>query len=89
MKKSLLLLSFVLAGCFGVLAQMPNGSTAPNFTVVDINGNSHNLYSLLDQGKTVYLDFFATWCSPCWNYMLCVTFGNNTALPAPMRRSSS
>jgi large repetitive protein len=51
-----------------IFAQLPNGSIAPDFTVTDINGNSHNLYTLLNQGKTVYLDFFATWCSICWNY---------------------
>ncbi|QQR86164.1 MAG: hypothetical protein IPJ76_16420 [Flavobacteriales bacterium] len=38
----------------------------PDFTVTDINGNSHNLYSYLDQGYTVYLDIAATWCITCW-----------------------
>ena len=68
MKKILLLLSFVLAGCTVAWAQIPNGSTAPNFTVTDIDGNTHTLYDLLNDGKTVYLDVFATWCVPCWNY---------------------
>jgi hypothetical protein len=49
-------------------AQLANGSTAPDFTVTDINGNTYNLYTLLNQGKTVYIDFFATWCGICWNY---------------------
>ena len=49
-------------------AQMADGSTAPDFTITDINGNVFNLYSELDQGKTVILDLFATWCSPCWSF---------------------
>ncbi len=68
MKKILLLLAFGWACSAIGWAQIPNGSIAPNFTVTDINGQSHNLYNLLDQGKTVYLDVFATWCVPCWNY---------------------
>lgn len=68
MKKLLLLLTFIWTGSTVALAQLPNGSTAPNFTVTDIDGNTHTLYDLLDDGKTVYLDVFATWCVPCWNY---------------------
>ena len=51
-----------------VKAQLPDGSIAPDFTLTDMNGTSHNLYSLLDQGYTVFLDFSAIWCPPCWTY---------------------
>jgi hypothetical protein len=49
-------------------AQLPNGTVAPDFTATDLNGVSHNLYTLLNQGKTVYVEFSATWCGICWNY---------------------
>jgi len=49
-------------------AQLPDGSIAPDFTLVDENGTTHNLYSLLNEGKTVFLDLFAVWCPPCWTY---------------------
>jgi len=47
---------------------LENGSIAPDFNLTDINGNQHNLYAYLDQGKTVYIDFFACHCPTCWNY---------------------
>jgi hypothetical protein len=49
-------------------AQLPNGSSAPDFTATDIQGNTHNLSTYLAEGKTVILDISATWCAPCWNY---------------------
>ena len=51
-----------------VQAQLPNGSVAPDFTLTDLDGTSHNLYSLLDNGYTVFIDFSAIWCPPCWGY---------------------
>ena len=47
---------------------MPDYRICPDFTGTDLNGQSHNLYSLLDQGYTVVLDVSATWCGPCWTY---------------------
>ena len=67
MKKFLLIL-IVTTFYSGLFAQLPNGSTAPDWTLTDINGNSHHLYSYLDSGYTVFIDFSATWCGPCWNY---------------------
>ena len=39
---------------------------APDFTITDSNGTIHELYAdHLDQGKTVVLKFFFTYCPPC------------------------
>ena len=68
--KKILLSAILCSSLFAnnSIAQLPDGSIAPDFTTVDVNGNSHNLYDYLDQGYTVVMDISATWCGPCWNY---------------------
>jgi hypothetical protein len=68
MKRIFLLSMLCFFGWTAAQAQIPDGSIAPDFTATDIDGVSHNLYDLLNAGKTVYLDVSATWCGPCWNY---------------------
>lgn len=61
----------VLVCCFAFYssyAQLPNGSFAPDFTAVDINGVEHTLSDYLDLGVPVILEVSVTWCTPCWNY---------------------
>lgn len=63
--KKILLLSMVLS-TMRLFSQ--TGAVAPNFTVTDINGNSHTLYDYLNANKVVLLDVSATWCGPCWGF---------------------
>lgn len=66
MKKYLLI--FILLISINVRAQLTNGSVAPDFTLTDYYGNTHNLYSYLNNGKTVFLEIFAAHCPVCWGY---------------------
>jgi hypothetical protein len=63
-----IIIAFLLALPLSINAQLPNGSTAPDFTLTDYYGTEHNLYSYLDAGKTVILEVFAAHCPSCWNY---------------------
>ncbi len=67
MKKILSLFAGVVFSV-SVFAQLAPGSTAPNWTFTDLNGNSWTLYTLTAAGKTVFIDVSATWCAPCWAY---------------------
>ena len=68
MKKLLTILIVTLFTFNNTQAQLPDGSTAPDFTFNDLNGVAHNLYDYLEDGYTVFVDFSAVWCPPCFGY---------------------
>jgi len=69
MKRYLLIIFSLFFTVGGSLAQTTL-TTATDFTVTDNKGVEHNLYSYLDDGKHVVLDFFYAVCGPCAEYSI-------------------
>ena len=62
--------TFSLSLAFGTMSMVVSAQfgTAPDFTVTDIDGNTHSLYAdILDQGLIAVVEVSSTWCGNCWN----------------------
>ncbi len=61
--KYILPILFLSISFFNLKAQV-----APDFTLTDINNETHHLYTYLSQGKTVVIHFAEADCVECWDF---------------------
>lgn len=65
--KHIIYTALLILSVSGTINAQPDSETFPDFTLEDLDGNSQNLYSYLDEGKYVVIDIFTTWCPNCIN----------------------
>jgi len=71
MKKLFILIIFITSTFTGTaqLNNYSNGDIVNDFTVTDVDGITHNLYSYTSAGKYVYIDFFYSVCGGCQDFV--------------------
>ena len=61
MKNLILIVTITLSS----IAAFGQTRTIPSVDLVDIDGNTFNTLEILNEGKPILINFWATWCPPC------------------------